>query len=174
MFRRKSCLYLQDKDHTKIKLFDGTAVLNVIFSLYQLRSLDTKYLYYFLAGKKEICKTASRTNFIIKVEGSWRAKMTGGISLENIIYMEIRVLIYRGMGMSNANVEQMKGLPHKCKFLLCEVHMFQIIINKILDSHGSEFVFWHVAPRSLVEIDRRFRDAYCLHPRPHNGGSKHL
>jgi hypothetical protein len=25
------------------------------------------------------------------------------------------------------------------------------------------FVFWDVAPCSLVEIDRRFRGAYCLH-----------
>jgi hypothetical protein len=26
--------------------------------------------------------------------------------------------------------------------------------------------FWDTAPCSLVEVDRRFRDAYCLH---HNG-----
>jgi hypothetical protein len=29
-------------------------------------------------------------------------------------------------------------------------------------------VLWDVAPRSLVEIDRRFRGAYCLH---HQGDS---
>jgi hypothetical protein len=41
-------------------------------------------------------------------------------------------------------------------------------------------VFWHdAAPCSLVEINRRFRGAYCLHrlsnDRPgDDGGSKHL
>jgi hypothetical protein len=25
-------------------------------------------------------------------------------------------------------------------------------------------VFWDIAPRSLVEVDRRFRGAYCLYP----------
>jgi hypothetical protein len=31
-------------------------------------------------------------------------------------------------------------------------------------------VFWDVAPCSLVEIDRGFRSAYCLHHRPDSGG----
>jgi hypothetical protein len=38
-------------------------------------------------------------------------------------------------------------------------------------------VFWDVAPCSLVETDRRFRGAFCLHHqgrRPDYGGSKHL
>jgi hypothetical protein len=38
-------------------------------------------------------------------------------------------------------------------------------------------VFWDVAPCSLVEIERRFRGAYCLLHQAHhpdNGGSKHL
>jgi hypothetical protein len=38
-------------------------------------------------------------------------------------------------------------------------------------------VFWDVAPCSLVEIARCFRDAYCLHHQddcPDDGGSKHL
>jgi hypothetical protein len=35
-------------------------------------------------------------------------------------------------------------------------------------------VFWDTAPCSLVEIDRRFRDAYCLHHRPDDEGNKHL
>jgi hypothetical protein len=53
-------------------------------------------------------------------------------------------------------------------------------------------VFWDAAPRSLVETDRRFRSAYCLHQqadlllyltksfrallthRPDDGGRKHL
>jgi hypothetical protein len=34
--------------------------------------------------------------------------------------------------------------------------------------------FWDAAPRSLVETDRRFRGAYCLHHHGSDGGSKHL
>jgi hypothetical protein len=38
--------------------------------------------------------------------------------------------------------------------------------------------FWDMALCSLVEVDRRFRGAYCLHRqgdhRPDYGGSKHL
>jgi hypothetical protein len=30
-------------------------------------------------------------------------------------------------------------------------------------------VFWDVAPCSLVESDRRFRDAYCLYRQGHHG-----
>jgi hypothetical protein len=37
--------------------------------------------------------------------------------------------------------------------------------------------FWDTTPCSLVEADRRFRGAYCLHHqvdyRPDDGGSKH-
>jgi hypothetical protein len=32
-------------------------------------------------------------------------------------------------------------------------------------------VFWDVAQFSPVEVDRRFRGAYCLHHRPDDGGS---
>jgi hypothetical protein len=38
-------------------------------------------------------------------------------------------------------------------------------------------VFWDVAMCILVDIHRRFRDAYCLHHqglRPDDGGSKNL
>jgi hypothetical protein len=35
-------------------------------------------------------------------------------------------------------------------------------------------VFSDVAPRSLVEIDRSFRGAYCLHDQGDDGGSKHV
>jgi hypothetical protein len=38
-------------------------------------------------------------------------------------------------------------------------------------------VFWDVARRSFLEIDRRFTGAYCLHHQgdePDDGGSKHL
>jgi hypothetical protein len=34
-------------------------------------------------------------------------------------------------------------------------------------------VVWDVAPSSLLEIDRHFRGAYCLH-HPYNGSSKNL
>jgi hypothetical protein len=38
-------------------------------------------------------------------------------------------------------------------------------------------VLWHVAPCSLVDTDRRFRRAYCLHHQgddPDDGGNKLL
>jgi hypothetical protein len=35
-------------------------------------------------------------------------------------------------------------------------------------------VFWDVAPCSHVEVDRRFRGAYCLHHRPDDGGNTHV
>jgi hypothetical protein len=35
-------------------------------------------------------------------------------------------------------------------------------------------VFWDVAPYSHVEVDRRFKGAYCLDDRPEDGGSMHL
>jgi hypothetical protein len=37
--------------------------------------------------------------------------------------------------------------------------------------------FWDIAPRSLVEVDQRFRGAYCLHhdgDDPDDGGSTYL
>jgi hypothetical protein len=40
---------------------------------------------------------------------------------------------------------------------------------KVSDSQDSEFeliVYWDVAPCSHVEVDRRFRGAYCLYHRP--------
>jgi hypothetical protein len=35
-------------------------------------------------------------------------------------------------------------------------------------------VFWDVTLRSVVEIERRFRGAYCLHIHGVEGGSKYL
>jgi hypothetical protein len=38
-------------------------------------------------------------------------------------------------------------------------------------------VFWDDAPHTLMEIDRRFRGAYCIHNQgegPDDGGIKHL
>jgi hypothetical protein len=36
-------------------------------------------------------------------------------------------------------------------------------VYDILGSHGSKYeVFWNVAPCSHVEVDLRFRGAYCL------------
>jgi hypothetical protein len=46
--------------------------------------------------------------------------------------------------------------------MLYDVHIF----CEISGSHSGEFediYFWEVAPRSLLEVDRRFRGAYCLH-----------
>jgi hypothetical protein len=34
--------------------------------------------------------------------------------------------------------------------------------------------FWDMVPYSLVEVDRNFRGAYCLHHRPDDGGSMRL
>jgi hypothetical protein len=34
---------------------------------------------------------------------------------------------------------------------------------EISGSHGGEYEQWNVAPCSLVEVDRRFIGAYCLH-----------
>jgi hypothetical protein len=33
---------------------------------------------------------------------------------------------------------------------------------------------WDIAPCSVIEVDRRFRGAYCLHCRFDVGGSTHL
>jgi hypothetical protein len=35
-------------------------------------------------------------------------------------------------------------------------------------------VFWDVAPCSLVDVYRRFRDDSCLHHQGYDGGSKYL
>jgi hypothetical protein len=35
-------------------------------------------------------------------------------------------------------------------------------------------VFWDVVLCSILETDRRFTDAYCLHHQGNDGGSKHL
>jgi hypothetical protein len=53
-------------------------------------------------------------------------------------------------------------------------------MNESSGSHSDDYeddVFWGLAPSSLIEIDRRFRDAYYLHDdgdRPDDGGSKDL
>jgi hypothetical protein len=53
---------------------------------------------------------------------------------------------------------------------LCDLYMSLNIVramkcSEISGSDGGEkmTVFWDFAPRSLVEVDRRFRGAYCLH-----------
>jgi hypothetical protein len=44
------------------------------------------------------------------------------------------------------------------------VTYFDTVIFQILTAASMKMtVFWNVAPCSLVEIDRRFRDSYCLH-----------
>jgi hypothetical protein len=43
--------------------------------------------------------------------------------------------------------------------------------------HGGELkmtAFWDIAPCNVVEIDRHFRGAYCLHHHPDHGGSTYL
>jgi hypothetical protein len=50
---------------------------------------------------------------------------------------------------------------------------------QVLTAASMKFrVFWDVAPCSLVGVDQRFTDAYCLHhegdDRHDDGGSKHL
>jgi hypothetical protein len=55
--------------------------------------------------------------------------------------------------------------------------MLDIIIEQFQRrnmQHQKMTVFWDVAPCSLLEIDRRFRGACCLHDRCDDGGSKHL
>jgi hypothetical protein len=58
-----------------------------------------------------------------------------------------------------------------------EIHVrFQVLAAETIKM----VVFWVVAPYSLVEIYRRFRDACCLHHQgylhhyPDDGGRKHL
>jgi hypothetical protein len=53
---------------------------------------------------------------------------------------------------------------------------------QVLTAASMKFrIFWDVAPCSHVEVDRRFRGAYCLHHHvvelinhPDDGGSAHL
>jgi hypothetical protein len=43
---------------------------------------------------------------------------------------------------------------------------------EISGSHGGDYevrVFWDIAPCSHVEVDRRFRGAYCLHHQDDQG-----
>jgi hypothetical protein len=40
----------------------------------------------------------------------------------------------------------------------------RLIFKLILKKYGMRMtVFWDVVPRSMIDIDRRFRIAYCLH-----------
>jgi hypothetical protein len=85
----------------------------------------------------------------------------------------------------------MMFIPHFIKVrqifqkLLIETHTGTIITKayfafvkfKILTAGNMKMaVFWDFAACSLVEIDRRFRGAYCLHHKgdEDEGGSKHL
>jgi hypothetical protein len=52
-----------------------------------------------------------------------------------------------------------------------------MMAGEISDSYGNEYedVFWDVASCGLVDTDRRFRDAYCLHHQgDDDGGRKFL
>jgi hypothetical protein len=46
-----------------------------------------------------------------------------------------------------------------------EVPMFYVL------TAASMMIFWDMAPCSLVELDQRFRGAYCLHYQGDDGGS---
>jgi hypothetical protein len=50
------------------------------------------------------------------------------------------------------------------------------VIIQFLKAASMKFrVFWDVAPRGNVEVDRRLRGSYCLHHyHPDEGGSTHL
>jgi hypothetical protein len=39
----------------------------------------------------------------------------------------------------------------------------EVLNASIIRANVKMTVFWNVAPCNLVEIDRRFRGAYCLH-----------
>jgi hypothetical protein len=50
-------------------------------------------------------------------------------------------------------------------------------IREISGSHGVEddmTAFWDTEPRCLIEVDRRFKGAYCLHRQVIDGGRSHL
>jgi hypothetical protein len=49
-------------------------------------------------------------------------------------------------------------------------HVFDLLNNFLLQFR----VFCDVAPCSQVEVDRRFRDVYCLHHQGDDGGSKQV
>jgi hypothetical protein len=57
-------------------------------------------------------------------------------------------------------------------------HNINLVRFRVLTASMKMTVFWDVAPCSLIEIYRRYRDAYCLHQQgdghPDDRGSKHL
>jgi hypothetical protein len=52
-------------------------------------------------------------------------------------------------------------------YLIVRVHVLTEAIMKMM-------AFWGIALCGLVEVNRRFRGAYCLHHQGDDGGSMHL
>jgi hypothetical protein len=51
---------------------------------------------------------------------------------------------------------------------------FRVIIAASMKMNMKFRVFWDVAQCSHVEVDLRFRGAYCFHHHPDDGDSTHL
>jgi hypothetical protein len=49
-------------------------------------------------------------------------------------------------------------------------HLYKIKIENAVE----ETAFWDIEPCGIVEVQRRFRGAYCLHYQDGNRGSTHL
>jgi hypothetical protein len=59
---------------------------------------------------------------------------------------------------------EVKTLPNLDVKYIFRIQTKQILVRfKILTAASMKIVFCDVAPCSLVEINRRFRGAYCLH-----------
>jgi hypothetical protein len=62
------------------------------------------------------------------------------------------------------------------KYFLKTLKMLHNVRFQVLNAASMNFrVFWDVAPRSIIGVDRRFRGVYCLHQQgDDNGGSTRL
>jgi hypothetical protein len=45
----------------------------------------------------------------------------------------------------------------------CSVVEHRVVTFQVLTVQRMKITFWNIAPCSLVEVDRHFRSAYCLH-----------
>jgi hypothetical protein len=45
----------------------------------------------------------------------------------------------------------------------CFVVEPRVVTFQVLTVQRMKITFWNIAPCSLVEVDRHFRSAYCLH-----------
>jgi hypothetical protein len=53
-------------------------------------------------------------------------------------------------------------------------HVFFVRFRALVATNMKMTAFWDVALCSFVDVDRRFRGAYCLHHQGDDGGSTHL